>query len=160
MTTGTEAEQDRIRFIADNMLGRLARWLRIMGYDTVYVRSGEDSEIIRISESENRVILTRDRQMMMRRGVNAFFIEEIQTEKQLDSVTARFNLPFREDAMRCSFCNGQLHRRGKEELKDIVPEGVFERNELFYQCTSCMKVYWRGSHWKRIEQVIERATSH
>lgn len=145
------------RFVADNMLGRLARWLRLMGYDTLYAREAEDAEIISLSISEDRIILTRDRQLTLRRGARAFYIPEIMLEKQLKLVSSKFGLHFREDSMRCGVCNGLLGVTDRQAVKGRVPDGVYQRNELFHECVSCGHVYWRGTHWTRIRAVIGRA---
>ncbi len=153
---GERAEGERA-FIADNMLGRLAGWLRIFGCDTLYVKSGDDGDIARISESEKRIVLTRDKQLVKRRGINAYYVDDIRPEEQLRLVVHRFNLRFEEERMRCSQCNGTLRIKKREDVSSIVPDGVLERNESFYMCSSCGRVYWKGSHWKRIREVVEKA---
>lgn len=152
-------ERKEKKFIADNMLGRLARWLRMMGYDTLYVANGEDKEITRIAGSENRILLTRDRQLASRKGINSLYVEEIELEKQLKSVSNAFGLTFREETMRCSECNGELNAEERNSVRGLVPDGVYERNELFYRCGLCGKIYWKGSHWKRIKEVMGNVSS-
>lgn len=159
--TGTEGlagkTEGKKTFVADNMLGRLAGWLRIFGCDTLYVKSGDDSDIARISRSEGRIVLTRDKQLVKRRGINAYYVDDIRPDEQLKLVVHRFNLRFEEEGMRCSWCNGVLCTKNREDVGSIVPAGVLERNEIFYMCSSCGRVYWKGSHWKRIREVVEKA---
>ncbi len=153
---GAAAGERAKRFVADNMLGRLARWLRMMGYDTLYVKSGDDREIADISAREGRVLLTRDRQLTLRKGVIALYIGEVDLEKQLEHVAREFSLSFREKEMRCSDCNGVLRDAAPDEVRSHVPDGVLGRNDRFCICTSCSKIYWRGSHWNRIADVASR----
>lgn len=152
-----ERAEGETAFVADNMLGRLAGWLRIFGCDTLYVKSGDDSDIARIAESEERIVLTRDKQLVKRRGISAYYVDDIRPVEQLKLVVHRFNLRFEEERMRCSRCNGTLRIKKREEVGPIVPDGVLERNESFYMCSSCGRVYWKGSHWNRIREVVEKA---
>lgn len=141
------------------MLGRLARWLRMMGYDTLYVREGVDSDIAKLSKDQKRTILTRDRELAGRRGVSSFYIPEILLERQLALVSKRFGLRFSEETMRCSECNGPLAMKEKRLVKGQVPDGVYEKNSIFYACGGCGKLYWKGTHWSRISQLIDKVTT-
>lgn len=159
MESPERRDRKDLRFVADNMLGKLARWLRMMGYDTLYMISGDDEDITKITASEGRILLTRDRQLTMRKGVSSFYVDEIELEKQLKSVSSEFGLTFSEKSMRCSDCNGELMTIDRELVNGAVPEGVFERNQTFYKCGMCGKIYWKGSHWKRIMDVMVSVTS-
>lgn len=127
-----------------------------MGYDTIYVREAGDAEIVSLSTSDDRIILTRDRQLTLRKGVRAFYISEILLERQLRIVSDEFCLHFSEDSMRCGVCNGLLRIADRQAVKERVPDGVRERNDLFYECVSCGHVYWRGTHWTKIKALIGR----
>lgn len=137
------------------MLGRLARWLRMMGYDTLYAREEDDSTIVELSSSQRRIILTRDRQLTLRKGVDALFVSDSKLEAQMSQVAEVYSLHFREDLMRCSECNGSLVKAAGEELRDLVPDGVLSRFSDFQRCSACGKVYWKGSHWERILAVLD-----
>jgi len=136
------------RFVADHMLGSLARWLRMMGYDTVYDKKLDDPDIAALARTESRFILTRDKELAKEPG--AFLIEKDDLDEQLMAVAGKFGLKFRDDMIRCSSCNGDLADLPKEDAKASVPEGALNSNDRFWKCTKCGKVYWKGSHWNGI----------
>jgi len=147
-------EAVRPRFVADHMLGSLARWLRMIGYDTVYDKSKEDPDIVRLARAEGRFILTRDRELSKEPG--ALMVDQESLDDQLRAVAARYGLRFSEDMIRCSACNGELADLPKEQAKDRVPEGALQMNEKFWICTKCAKIYWKGTHWKGIMDRLRR----
>ncbi len=136
------------------MLGRLASWLRLLGYDTVY-SDARDHELARQARAENRVLLTRDAQLAARRGIRALLIESDALEEQLPQVVETFGLTQSEAFSRCPTCNTPLHAIGKAAVKERVPPYVFENHTVFRECPECDKVYWRGSHWKRVRDQLE-----
>ena len=136
------------RFVADHMLGSLARWLRIMGYDTVYDKSLDDPGIANLARAESRFILTRDRELAKEPG--ALMIEADDLDLQLKAITEKYGLKFHDNLFRCSACNGELADLDKARAKESVPEGAFENNEKFWKCSKCGKVYWKGTHWHGI----------
>ncbi|MDH3364553.1 MAG: Mut7-C RNAse domain-containing protein [Thermoplasmata archaeon] len=136
---------DRPRFVADSMLGSLARWLRMLGYDTTYGKHLDDDEIARLASTENRHILTRDKELANRPG--ATYVEHDDLDSQLRLVCGDHGLLFDEEAIRCSACNGDLADVAKDEVSEQVPEGALESNDKFWRCEACGKIYWRGSHW-------------
>lgn len=136
------------RFVADHMLGSLARWLRIMGYDTVYDKSLDDPGIANLARAESRFILTRDRELAKEPG--ALMIEADDLDLQLKAIAEKYGLKFHDNLFRCSACNGELATLDKAQAKDSVPEGAFENNEKFWKCSKCGKVYWKGTHWHGI----------
>lgn len=136
---------DRPRFIADSMLGSLARWLRMLGYDTAYEKDLDDERIAKIATEQNRHIITRDKDLAKR--PDSVLVESEDLEAQLKAVSERFKLAFDESRIRCSACNGALADLPKEEARGVVPEGAFAENNAFWKCGACGKVYWRGSHW-------------
>jgi hypothetical protein len=142
------------RFVADHMLGSLARWLRMLGYDTLYDKGIDDVEIASTARSENRFILTRDKELAKEPG--ALFLDQDDLEGQLKAVAERFGLRYDEDKIRCSACNGELAPVSKEEASGKVPQGALENNERFWRCSRCQKLYWRGSHWKGIMERFKR----
>lgn len=142
------------RFVADHMLGSLARWLRIMGYDTVYDKSLDDPGIANLARAESRFILTRDRELAKEPG--ALMIEADDLDSQLKAIAEKYGLKFHDDLIRCSSCNGELADLDKAQAKESVPEGAFENNERFWKCSKCGKVYWKGTHWHGIMDRFRR----
>lgn len=142
------ATGDRPRFVADSMLGSLARWLRMLGYDTVYEKDLDDEMIAKSATSDGRHIITRDRDLAKHPG--ALMVESDDLEEQLKCVAQKFELAFDEASIRCSACNGVLADLPKEQAASVVPKGALESNDVFWRCGSCGKVYWKGSHWNGI----------
>jgi len=143
-----------LKFIADMMLGRLARWLRLYGYDTLYGIE-DDNEILRIAEEEGRIILTRDVELYRQaqvRNLRAILITSNSFEeqvKQLMMERVEFSELFPENA-RCPKCNGVIRSAKKEEVKGKVPENVYNSYNEFYICTSCGQIYWPGRQWREM----------
>ena len=140
------------------MLGSLARKLRIFGFDTLYFREGKDSELKALARRQGRTILTSDSDLFRSSiggGLNAFLIvgrtdraRLLSLQKQTGMALARKG-PGR--ASRCAVCNGELSVVSKSQISnEDVPPKVLERHRLFFQCRSCSRLYWRGSHWKRL----------
>lgn len=147
-------EGQRPRFVADNMLGSLARWLRMLGYDTVYSREMTDDEIVRLAQSEGRHILTRDKDLAAR--PNATMVAQDDLDAQLQTLRDVFELRYDESAIRCSTCNGDLVAVQKEEVAASVPAGALESNAEFWRCRVCGKIYWKGTHWHGIMERLRR----
>jgi len=153
-----------MKFIADSMLGRLARWLRLLGYDTLYYPHIEDSLLLRIAREEDRVLLTRDTRLVKVRGLNKhLLLSENDTFEQLKKVITSFNLhPFDlgRDRFatglygRCSLCNSVLDSVPKEQAKDQVPEYVYLTTEIFNKCQKCGKFYWAGTHQEKLRKKL------
>ena len=146
-------------FIADAMLGRLARWLRLLGHDTLYERDITDDALLIIARREGRIILTRDTRLIQRRAAKgqALLIVSNDTAGQLKEVMEHFSLKAM-DTPRCSLCNGLLVQvMDKRSLKDLVPEYVFlhQGKEGFFRCSECGHLYWEGSHLEGIRSKKE-----
>ena len=141
-----------MKFIADIMLGRLAKRLRLLGFDVLYDRQPGDNELIRLSLEQGRVILTRDTALAARPlAVNHVFITDDRVQEQIKQVLAAFSpgaLPH--PLTRCSECNEPLLVISREESKDLIPVYVYERHDSFLQCLSCKRVYWTGTHLGRM----------
>lgn len=143
-------------FVVDGHLGRLAAYLRMLGFDTVYRYHYRDDELARISCAENRTLLTRDRGLLKRNEVNrGYYVRETNPADQLAEVVQEFDLsqsiaPFR----RCMHCNGLLHSVEKQAIQDrLLPETAKCFDE-FYLCPECGHVYWKGSHYRRMTKLI------
>ena len=139
-----------MKFLADNMLGRLATWLRLLGYDTAYQHDATDAELARRARVEQRILLTRDVELTRRRGVRAVLIESEQVEEQVGQVFHALNLTARAAFSRCAECNSVLEEVSKESVRGQVPPYVFHTQERFRRCPRCAHIYWRGTHWARI----------
>jgi uncharacterized protein with PIN domain len=149
-----------MRFIADMMLGRLARWLRLYGYDTLYGVE-DDDKILRIARDEGRIILTRDAglaERARRLGVKVILLSSNSFEEQVKELK-RFGVEFRElfpANARCPKCNGPIVRVPKEKVKGKVPESVYERYDEFYVCKNCGQIYWPGRQWREMLKIDRR----
>ena len=145
------------RFILDVHLGKLARKLRMLGFDTLYRNDYSDDEIIDISLKEKRTILTRDRGILMVKSVQrGYWVRSKQTDEQLTEVLNRFDLYSQINAFRrCMVCNGEVRRIDKEKIMDrLLPKTNLFYNE-FYICPECDRLYWKGSHYKKMESFIQ-----
>lgn len=143
-----------MRFLCDAMLGRLSRWLRLLGYDTAY-SDADDHELARQARAEDRILLTRDTDLANRRGIRASLVTSDDPDEQLRQIIEEFNLTQSRILSRCPTCNTRLHRIPKQAVREHVPPYVFHRHTTFQECPGCGKVYWRGSHWERIQDRLE-----
>ncbi len=144
-----------MKFLADRMLGRLAKKLRMLGIDTMYYNIIEESEIIEIVKKEKRILLTRNGELhsrCLKRGIDSFLLKSNYWESQLRAVFHRFIN--RADQInfltRCSHCNNMLERVSYREIKHEIPEYVLYTNNQFLKCYGCGQIYWKGSHVKKI----------
>ncbi len=146
------------RFVADVHLGKLARYLRMLGFDTAYDNFSNDDELVRCSREETRTILTRDRRLLMRREVSrGYWIRNTVAAAQAGEVVARLHLdrgirPF----SRCTRCNGLLEASEEAAVQKRYPGHAFLAETRFYRCTECGHYYWNGSHSARFLEMIGR----
>jgi len=145
----------RTRFVADVHLGTLARWLRLVGFDTVYKQACDDERLAGISAREHRILLTRDVGLLKRSAVTrGHWVRATDPLQQLEEVVRAFSLqrdlkPF----TRCTVCNGVLHLVGRTTIADGVPPRVYARFRRFMQCAECSRIYWRGTHYERLKRL-------
>lgn len=143
------------RFIADAMLGRLSRWLRLLGFDTLYYADIKDSDLMRLAVQEGRCLLTRDTHFVnIRNFRNFFMVHSDDPMEQVMEVLSSFNLNEFKPG-RCARCNGVLDpvvRR--EEVRNMVPEYVFLHYPSFLRCSACGNVYWEGTHLERFRTML------
>jgi uncharacterized protein len=145
------------RFVLDTHLGRLAAYLRLMGFDSLYESDYSDEQLARISVAERRIILTRDRGLLKRGQVtHGYCVRATDPRQQLVEVFGRFDLrnaarPF----TRCLRCNGLLHPVAKEAVGHLIPPATAERTEEYAQCESCSRIYWPGSHHRRMQDLVD-----
>ncbi len=145
-----------MKFICDHMLGTLARWLRLLGFDVLYPGPIPDSEMKKIAATEERTILTRDKELASTKKVAALYVASDDLEEQLLFTIAELELEITDPMSRCSLCNSVVKKVEKLAVEGQVPSGVFERQQDFWYCPECKKYYWQGSHWDRITRTIER----
>jgi len=151
-----------MKFIIDGMLGKLTRWLRMLGHNVKYSNATEDKELIRIAKTEGRVLLTRDLELYQQatsRDVKAFYVEGAKESERLANLAKRFKLELEIDVKisRCPRCNTKIKRVEKNAVKVKIPKNTFLKYEEFWQCPKCAQIYWRGTHWKRINKTLDEA---
>ncbi len=145
------------KFIADCHLGKLAKYLRIMGYDTLFFPHIADDKLIIIANKEKRIILTRDRELSQRKNAPVLFLEPIDTKEQLKTLIKYYKLkehpiPF----SRCIVCNTPLQVIKKEKITDRLPIKVQKYFDYFEYCPSCDRIYWQGDHYKHMMEFLEQ----
>jgi uncharacterized protein with PIN domain len=149
--------QDR-RFVLDTHLGRLARYLRMLGFDVDYETSRDDKELSRVSHNEERILLTRDCGLLKRSEVvHGYFVRATEPEQQVPEVLKRFNLflavcPFR----RCLRCNALLNSVAKETIIERLQTKTRQYYDEFRICPACNRIYWAGSHYERMQRFVQR----
>jgi len=152
-------KEEEIKFLADKMLGKLVTWLRILGFDTIYSPSDEDSSLILIARKENRILLTRDTNLIKRKIICDFlFIKSDKWEEQLFEIIngLKIKLSLKSKIFsRCSLCNSITIKKEKLEVKDFVPPYVYLTQNEFVYCPTCKKYYWKGTHWERMNKKIQ-----
>ena len=154
-----------MKFIVDSNVGRLARWLRIAGFDTIFINDLDDNRLVRLALSEGRVLLTKDTQILKRRvaatgRLKVILIESEEVKAQLRQVVKTLNLGDRiKPFTLCLECNQPLVLREKEDVKELVPPYIFQTQTQYMQCPACQRVYWRGTHWQRMSRELEKIVS-
>lgn len=153
-----------MRFILDGMLGKLTRWLRMMGHDAAYLNDTRDQDLLATAIKENRVLLTSDValfRLATARGANAFLVKGTTEAERLASLASRFQLDLSidPDESRCPTCGSVLRAASKQEVEGKVPATTFNVFKEFWTCSNseCGKVYWQGSHWENIGAVLQTA---
>jgi uncharacterized protein with PIN domain len=139
--------------LLDGMLGRLARWLRLLGYDAAYDRQADDHELARRARAESRVLLTRDRELAARQGIQTLLIINENLEEQLRQVRQTLGSPPGAPFSRCPACNSSLVPASREAVRERVPPYVLRRQIEFRLCPGCRRAYWPGTHVERIQRI-------
>ncbi len=140
--------------LVDAMLGKLARWLRLAGYDAAFWREGSDEQLIVAARGERRLIVTKDHGLAGRRGVDALLIEMDDLDGQIAEARAAlaFRGPVPEPFTRCAECNGLLVELSHADAQGLVPPYVWHTQMVFRRCDRCGRAYWKGTHWPDMEQ--------
>jgi len=155
---------NNLKFIVDNNVGKLTKWLRMMGYNAVFFDGSDDAYLVAKALAEDRVILTRDTQIM-KRGIitsgrlKAILISSDEPEPQIRQVIDTLHLDCKARLFtRCLECNQPLVGRSKDEVKDRVPPYVFQTQSQYMESTTCHRIYWRGTHWQAMNKKIKKLT--
>jgi len=151
-----------VKFIADGMLGKLTRWLRMLGQDVKYSTQFDDAELIAVAEQEHRILLTRDSELYHRatvKGVNTLYVEGRTEAEKLAKLADRLNFPLVIDLnhSRCPRCNAEIRLTPKETIADEVEKNTFTYYNEFWKCIKCGHIYWQGAHWDGICATLEEA---
>jgi uncharacterized protein with PIN domain len=147
-------------FVLDSNLGRLARYLRLLGFDCLYKNDYDDATVAGIAAREQRIVLTRDRALLQRKLITrGYFVREVRPRLQVKEVLARFDLyrlvtPFK----RCTRCNGELQLVDKQAIEQRLEPKTRKYFNTFMRCTDCGQIYWQGSHYARSLRLIEELT--
>jgi uncharacterized protein with PIN domain len=153
---------EKLKFVTDGMLGKLTRWLRMLGHDVEYSRSDDDRKLVEKAKSEKRVLLTRDfklYQQAMTQGVDVVLVEAATGAEKLADLARRFdfNLEIDVTVSRCPKCNAKIKPVSKGLVIDRVPKATSTHYNEFWECSGCGQIYWQGAHWKRIEKTLKEA---
>lgn len=153
---------EQVKFVADGMLGKLTRWLRMLGSDIKYSSSLDDKQLIQIAKTEHRILLTRDielYQQCMTQGVTVFVVEGTTEAEKLSILAKQFNLNLEIDVTisRCPKCNVKIKPVLKDQVVSKVPKRTLSNYDKFWECSGCKQIYWQGAHWKRINKTLSEA---
>ena len=151
-----------MKFLADGMMGKLARWLRMLGQDVIYSVKFNDSELLELAKKEERVLLTKDFELYKRaiiRGLYAYYVEGKSESEHLAEVAKRYSLllTIDMDKSHCPICNTKLTPTPKEKLQGELEKNTFTYYDKFWKCPNCRQIYWKGAHWKQINNTLTQA---
>jgi hypothetical protein len=145
-----------MKFLLTRELGRLAKWLRILGFDAEYFTAQKSSSLIIAALRDERIILTRNLRLPEMHGIKTLYIKSDYIREQISQVCRELNISADSSRMfsRCILCNLELVGIEKEKIKDKVPEYVFKTQDNFVCCPQCQRVYWQGTHWGNAAQIL------
>jgi uncharacterized protein with PIN domain len=155
-----------MKFVTDRMLGKLSRWLRLFGYDTLEInkQENEDDTLLAVAEKEGRILVSRDRALVrkaIKRGIGTYLVQSSEIMEQLREMQEEFGISIEPQLDRCTLCNSVIRKVKPEEMeivraKDYVyPDRLREGTE-FWLCNNCGQVYWQGKHWENIMEWVRR----
>jgi uncharacterized protein len=146
------------RFVADVMLGRLAKWLRIAGFDVLYSNKYGDDELIAVSNREERILLSRDTRLLVRRSVRKFiYLESEKIQEQIRQVFDNIRVAGLHSLLtRCLSCNELLEDTPRESVLENVPPFVYKTQRHFKTCPKCRKIFWAGTHRGAVMHTLEK----
>ncbi|MDE1766128.1 MAG: Mut7-C RNAse domain-containing protein [Thaumarchaeota archaeon] len=149
-------------FFVDAMLGNLARRLRVLGYDSKYESSIEDSDLIRMADKQRRIIVTKDENLSKNAekiGITTVLIRGNDEIEQIVQVATKINISnfaIDSNSSKCVDCNGKIESIDKIRIMDKVPPGIYERQEKFWICRDCKKLYWEGTHFEKLQEFVQK----
>ena len=148
-----------MKFILTRELGRLAKWLRILGYDSRFYRQDNQSRLIIEALRENRIILTRNSRISRFPGPPLVLIKDDLLQQQLKQLFGELRLRPEAKQMftRCTICNSELEAVAKSKIRARVPEYVYQSQEAFMRCLQCNRIYWQGTHWGNVKKYLMAA---
>lgn len=151
-----------VKIVVDSMLGNLARWLRVLGYDTEYSRRMQDRDILSLAIRDDRVVITRDlglHRRAIKKNLKSIYVPPDLTEIAdilvLVAEKLGLSIGFDKGNTRCPLCNSGLTIVPKAQIASLTPPEVLNKYDTFWYCARCNKVYWQGNHWKTIAETIE-----
>jgi hypothetical protein len=144
------------------MLGKLARWLRMLGHDVIYSIDFDDSELLELAKKEDRVLLSKDLELYKRaisRGLDFYYVEGKTEPDRIAEVAKRYSLPLVIDIDKsyCPICNTKLAVASKEQLQSELEKNTFTYYSKFWRCSNCGQIYWQGAHWIQINNTLNQA---
>lgn len=151
-----------MKFITDGMLGKLTRWLRLLGFDVEYANDMEDKELMATAKKQKRILLTRDLELFRQantRGIDAFLVEGRTEAERLACMAMKYGFALKIDVKvsRCPKCNTRIKSVSKDNVLGKVKEATFKYYEEFWQCPKCGQIYWQGAHWNKILMTLDEA---
>jgi len=150
-----------MKLVLDEMLGRLAKWLRIFGIDTDYAKGISDGEVLSIAKQGGRILVTRDEPLSgrcIKQGIGCHLLRSDKLEEQLAELKSELKLEFTfPEKTRCPACNHPLKTVSSLEVSGLVHENVQKRFDSFWLCSKCNKAYWEGSHWRNLTRIFNEA---
>ncbi|HEY7166975.1 MAG TPA: Mut7-C RNAse domain-containing protein [Candidatus Binatia bacterium] len=152
-----EKVREPVKFAADRMLGRLVKWLRVLGHDVIYGQHLTGYGLIRAARQEGRIILTRDRRLKHKQPPEFMLIDSERYLGQIRQVLQTYSFPKEKLFTRCLECNAVLEPRGKESVKDLVPPYVYSTQDSFSWCPRCRRIYWPATHHQRMLEELQKA---
>lgn len=150
-----------MKFLVDQMLGTLAKWLRLFGFDTFYATQEiHDDELLKIAEKQQRILITRDKELHIRakkKHIPSLFTKSISLSEQINLVLRTYPELKQKIAplTRCSICNSIIEPIEKNNVKNKVPTRIFHQHSQFFYCPTCNHIYWQGTHYEKILQTIK-----
>jgi uncharacterized protein len=151
-----------LKFLADGMLGKLARWLRMLGHDVIYLVEFDDSKLLELAKKEERVLLTKDLGLYKRaigRGLDSYYVDGKTEPERVAEIVKRYSLPLvmDMDKSHCPICNTKLAAASKEQLQCELEKNTFTYYSKFWKCPNCGQIYWQGAHWTQINNTLNQA---
>jgi uncharacterized protein with PIN domain len=150
----------QIKFVLDTHLGKLAKYLRMLGFDTLYSNDYEDEQLAQIASEQQRIVLSRDRGLLKRKIIEyGHYVRHTQPLEQLSEIMQWLDIhKYMNPFSRCTTCNGLLHNVNKKDIESQLEPKTKQYYNAFKQCAECKQIYWKGTHYQRLEQIVQSIT--